>query len=118
MLRLAKTFELLAAALERLSIPYAVVGSVASSARGSYRATEDIDVFPAKNDFCAAQLEHATSLPIAALGPATNNSSPWRHGDTEKNAKPKSEPTELAEAREGQGRRRYASFACESGKLK
>jgi hypothetical protein len=119
MLRLAKTFELLAAALERLAIPYAVVGSVASSARGSYRATEDIDVlarispvqaghlvealgkdwyadadqmreamaagrafnliyipfsqkvdvFPAKDDFCAAQLEHATSLPIAALGP-------------------------------------------------
>jgi hypothetical protein len=119
MLRLAKTFELLAAALERLSIPYAVVGSVASSARGSYRATEDIDVlagispvqagqlvealgtewyadadqmrdaiaagrafnliyipfsqkvdvFPAKDDFCAAQLERATSLPIAALGP-------------------------------------------------
>jgi len=121
MLRLAKTFELLAAALERLAIPYAVVGSVASSARGSYRATEDIDVlarispvqagrlvvalgkdwyadadqmrdaiaagrafnliyipfsqkvdvFPAKDDFCAAQLEHATSLPIAALGPGT-----------------------------------------------
>ena len=44
MLRLAKTFELLAAALNRLAIPYAVVGSVASSARGSYRATEDIDV--------------------------------------------------------------------------
>ena len=44
MLRLAKTFELLTAALHRLSVPYAVVGSVASSARGSYRATEDIDV--------------------------------------------------------------------------
>jgi len=121
MLRLAKTFELLAAALDRLAIPYVVVGSVASSARGSYRATEDIDVlarispsqarplfealgkdwyadadqigiggaidagrafnliyipfsqkvdvFPAKDDFCAAQLEHATILPIAALGP-------------------------------------------------
>ena len=119
MLRLARTFELLAAALERLAIPYAVVGSVASSARGSYRATEDIDVlarisplqagqlvdalgkdwyadadqmrdaiaagrafnliyipfsqkvdlFPAKDDFCTAQLERATTLPVAALGP-------------------------------------------------
>ena len=119
MLRLAETFKLLAAALERLSIPYAVVGSVASSARGSYRATEDIDVlarifpmqasqlvealgkdwyadahqmrdamgagrafnliyipfsqkvdvFPAKGDFCTAQLEHATTLSIEALGP-------------------------------------------------
>lgn len=44
MLRLARTFELLAAALDRLAVPYAVVGSVASSARGSYRATEDIDL--------------------------------------------------------------------------
>jgi hypothetical protein len=44
MLRLARTFELLAAALDRLAVPYAVVGSVASSARGAYRATEDIDV--------------------------------------------------------------------------
>ena len=119
MLRLARTFELLAAALERLAIPYAVVGSVASSARGSYRATEDIDVlarisplqagqlvdalgkdwyadadrmrdaiaagracnliyipfsqkvdvFPAKDDFCTSQLERATTLPVAALGP-------------------------------------------------
>jgi len=117
MLRLARTFELLAAALERLAIPYAVVGSVASSARGSYRATEDIDVlarisplqagqlvdalgrdwyadadhmrdaiaagrafnliyipfsqkvdvFPAKDDFCTAQLERATRLHVAAL---------------------------------------------------
>jgi hypothetical protein len=44
MLRLARTFELLTAVLDRLAIPYVVVGSVASSARGSYRATEDIDV--------------------------------------------------------------------------
>lgn len=44
MLRLARTFELFTAALQRLEVPYAVVGSVASSARGSYRATEDIDV--------------------------------------------------------------------------
>ena len=92
---------------------------MASSARGSYRATEDIDVlarisplqagqlvdalgkdwyadadqmcdaiaagrafnliyipfsqkvdvFPAKDDFCTAQLERATTLPVAALGP-------------------------------------------------
>jgi len=44
MLRLARTFELLAAAFDRLEVRYAVVGSVASSARGSYRATEGIDV--------------------------------------------------------------------------
>ncbi len=44
MLRLAKTFELLTAALDSLALPFAVVGSVASSARGSYRATEDIDI--------------------------------------------------------------------------
>jgi len=118
MLRLARTFELLTAALDRLAVPYAVVGSVASSARGSYRATEDIDVlarilpkqaaelaealgkdwyadpdqirvaigagrafnliyipfsqkvdvFPAKDDFSATQLERATSLPLPALG--------------------------------------------------
>jgi hypothetical protein len=118
MLRLAKTLELLAAALDRLAIPYAVVGSVASSARGSYRATEGVDVlarispqhaaqladalgedwyadadqmrtaiaagrafnliyipfsqkvdvFPAKNEFAAAQLDRATSLPLPGLG--------------------------------------------------
>jgi hypothetical protein len=117
MLRLARTFELLAAALNRLAIPYAMVGSVASSARGSYRATEDIDVlarilpshaaelaqalgkdwyadadqiraaviagrafnliyipfsqkvdvFPAKDDFCVAQLRRATRLALPAL---------------------------------------------------
>ncbi len=118
MLRLARTFELLAAAFDRLAVRYAVVGSVASSARGSYRATEDIDVlarilpqqagelaeslgkdwyadaqqmrdaiaagrafnliyipfsqkvdvFPAKDEFCDAQLQHATRLPLPALG--------------------------------------------------
>jgi hypothetical protein len=118
MLRLARTFELLTAALDRLTIQYVVVGSVASSARGSYRATEDIDVlakilprqaadlaeglgkdwyadaqqmrdaigagrafnliympfsqkvdvFPAKDEFCAAQLQRATNLPLPALG--------------------------------------------------
>jgi hypothetical protein len=118
MLRLARTFELLAAALNRLAVSYAVVGSVASSARGSYRATEDIDllanipphlaeqlahdlgkdwyadadqirdavstgrafnviyipfsqkvdIFPVKDDFCLAQLEHATRLALPALG--------------------------------------------------
>jgi hypothetical protein len=118
MLRLARTFELFTAALDRLGILYAVVGSVASSARGSYRATEDIDVlanilpqhasqlaemlgkdwyadaeqilgaiaagrafnviyipfsqkvdvFPLKDDFGAAQLQRASSLPLPALG--------------------------------------------------
>jgi hypothetical protein len=59
MLRLARTFELLAAALERLAIPYAVVGSVASSARGSYRATEDVDVLARISPHQAAQLAEA-----------------------------------------------------------
>jgi hypothetical protein len=118
MLRLARTFELLSAAFDGLTISYAVVGSVASSARGSYRATEDIDVvvrilpeqaaelarilgtdwyadadqvrdaiaagrsfnliyipysqkvdvFPAKDEFCEAQLQRATVLPLPALG--------------------------------------------------
>jgi hypothetical protein len=119
MLRLAKTFELLTAALDRLAVRYAVVGSVASSAHGSYRATEAIDVvasilpgqaaelaqalgkdwyadaeqirnatlvgrafnviyipfsqkvdiFPVKDEFTLAQLEHATTLALPALGP-------------------------------------------------
>jgi hypothetical protein len=59
MLRLAKTFELLTAALDRLAIPYAVVGSVASSARGSYRATEDIDVLAKILPHQAAELAQA-----------------------------------------------------------
>jgi hypothetical protein len=117
MLRLARTFELLTAALDGLAVPYVVVGSVASSARGSYRATEDIDllakisphdaaelaqalgkdwyadadqirdataagrafnliyipfsqkvdIFPVKDEFCVAQLERATRLPLPAL---------------------------------------------------
>ena len=112
--RLARTLELLAAALDRLTIPYAIVGSVASSARGSYRATEDIDllaqispehaeglaqtlgrdwyadgqqmrsaigagrafnliylplsqkvdVFPVVDEFCAAELERADTIPV------------------------------------------------------
>ncbi|HEX3748705.1 MAG TPA: hypothetical protein VHW09_32485 [Bryobacteraceae bacterium] len=118
MLRLARTLELLAAAFGRLTIRYAIVGSVASSARGSYRATEDIDVvaaigpsqvaglceilgvdwyadgdqiraaiaagrsfnliylpfsqkvdvFPVKDEFGSAQVEHASALQISALG--------------------------------------------------
>jgi hypothetical protein len=109
---------MLAAALERLAIPYAIVGSVASSTRGSYRATEDIDVlarisgdhaealaqalgsdwyadghqiraaigagrafnliyiplsqkvdlFPVVDEFCAAELERATTVPVPAAG--------------------------------------------------
>ena len=41
---LANVLSLLAAALDRLEIPYAVGGSIASSVRGVVRATEDIDV--------------------------------------------------------------------------
>jgi hypothetical protein len=59
MLRLARTFELLTAALDRLAVPYAVVGSVASSARGSYRATEDIDVLARILPDHAAELAQA-----------------------------------------------------------
>jgi hypothetical protein len=56
MLRLARTLELLSAALNGLSIPYVVVGSVASSARGSYRATEDIDIVAKISPAHAAEL--------------------------------------------------------------
>jgi hypothetical protein len=41
---LENALSLLAAALERLGIPYLIGGSVASSARGIARATRDIDV--------------------------------------------------------------------------
>lgn len=41
---LANALSLLAAALERLGIPYLIGGSVASSARGIARATRDIDI--------------------------------------------------------------------------
>ena len=59
MLRLARTFELLTGALDRLAIRYAVVGSVASSARGSYRATEDIDLLAGIVPCQAAELVQA-----------------------------------------------------------
>jgi hypothetical protein len=41
---LAKTLRTLAEALDRIGIAYAIGGSVASSARGTYRATNDIDL--------------------------------------------------------------------------
>jgi hypothetical protein len=41
---LAKTLKTLAEALDRIGIRYAIGGSVASSARGIYRATNDIDL--------------------------------------------------------------------------
>jgi hypothetical protein len=44
---LAQTLRTLAAVLDRLGIAYAIGGSVASSARGVYRATNDIDVVAA-----------------------------------------------------------------------
>jgi hypothetical protein len=44
MTRMAKTLALLAETLRRLAVPYVVVGSVASSTRGRYRATEDVDI--------------------------------------------------------------------------
>jgi hypothetical protein len=59
MLRLARTFELLTAVLERLAVSYVVVGSVASSARGSYRATEDIDLVAKITARQAAELAQA-----------------------------------------------------------
>jgi len=41
---LAKVFRLIAGAFGRLGILYAVGGSIASSARGIARATQDIDL--------------------------------------------------------------------------
>jgi len=45
--------------LERLAVSYVVVGSVASSARGSYRATEDIDLVAKITARQAAELAQA-----------------------------------------------------------
>jgi hypothetical protein len=59
---LAETLRTLAAALERLGIPYAIGGSLASAARGLYRATNDADLV------AAIQPHHANLLP-ATLGP-------------------------------------------------
>lgn len=44
---LGAALKSLAAALDRLGIPYVIGGSVASSARGEYRATADIDILAA-----------------------------------------------------------------------
>jgi hypothetical protein len=44
MLDLKRAFELLLDAFDRLAIPYMVGGSVASSAHGIYRSTNDIDI--------------------------------------------------------------------------
>src|SRR5947209_7668109 len=44
---LAQTLSTLAATLDRLGIDYAIGGSVASSARGVYRATNDLDLVAA-----------------------------------------------------------------------
>jgi hypothetical protein len=52
--RLAQTLKTLAEALDRIGIAYAIGGSVASSARGTYRATNDIDLIAV---FIAAQAE-------------------------------------------------------------
>src|SRR3954451_24886920 len=57
---LAKTLRTLAKALDRIGIPYAIGGSVASSARGIFRATNDIDlvavVLVSQTDRLAAEL--------------------------------------------------------------
>jgi hypothetical protein len=57
---LAQTLKELSATLERLGIAYAIGGSVASSARGEYRATNDLDVVAAvtvgQTDRLAAEL--------------------------------------------------------------
>ena len=42
--RLAHTLKTLAEALDRIGIRYAIGGSVASSARGTWRATNDVDL--------------------------------------------------------------------------
>jgi hypothetical protein len=59
--RLTATLKLLVTALEQLRIPYLIGGSLASSARGIPRATIDVDIIAALNEF---QIKH---LP-AALG--------------------------------------------------
>lgn len=41
----AEGFQRVLAALDRLEIPHAVGGSMASSLRGNYRQTNDIDIF-------------------------------------------------------------------------
>ena len=41
---IARALECVVGALDRLAIPYMVGGSVASSARGVYRATNDVDI--------------------------------------------------------------------------
>jgi len=62
MSELASVLKLVASALERLRVPYAVGGSVASSVRGVMRATYDIDI--------VARLDVAAAGPLAAaLGP-------------------------------------------------
>jgi hypothetical protein len=57
---LAQTLKTLAGILERLDIVYAIGGSVASSARGEYRATNDLDLVAAvvvgQTDRLAAEL--------------------------------------------------------------
>lgn len=59
---LANALSLLAAALDRLGIPYLIGGSVASSARGIARATRDIDIV------ADIRLDQADRF-AAALGP-------------------------------------------------
>src|SRR5438270_13366059 len=44
---LSQTLKALAAILDRLGVVYAIGGSVASSARGEYRATNDLDLVAA-----------------------------------------------------------------------
>ena len=57
---LSKTLKALAAILDKLGIAYAIGGAVASSARGEYRATNDLDVVAAvavgQTDRLAAEL--------------------------------------------------------------
>src|SRR3954451_12645858 len=59
---LSQTLKALAAILDRLGIAYAIGGSVASSARGEYRATNDLDLV-------AAVVGDQTDLLAAELGP-------------------------------------------------
>jgi hypothetical protein len=59
---LAGALNTLTATLDRLQLPYAIGGSLASSSRGVWRATNDVDIVAGVPESSASRLS-------AALGP-------------------------------------------------